>query len=249
MYTILKPIIEKYLLNSNPSIIFKIMKKLVIYLSISVFACSPTPKTSSSVYKDSTNLIHTENSTTTPPQHTITDQKSQNELVAIDTNLLVLTKEILTSLKNKDYNTFVGYVHPSLGVRFSPYAYIDTIGHQKLSATELLATIDKNEIRKWGEYDGTGEPINLTFQKYLERFIYNADYLNAEKVSANEYLGFGNSLNNLSEIYPNCDFTESYFSGFEKKYDGMDWCTLRLVFKKLNGRQYLIAVVHDEWTI
>ena len=30
----------------------------------------------------------------------------------------------------------------------------------------------------------------------------------------------GNSLNNLSSVYKDCDFTESYFSGFKKEYAG-----------------------------
>ena len=29
--------------------------------------------------------------------------------------------------------------------------------------------------------------------------------------------GSGNSLNNLLSVYKNCEFTESYFSGFEKE--------------------------------
>ncbi|HEV8269657.1 MAG TPA: hypothetical protein VGQ04_00050, partial [Chitinophagaceae bacterium] len=70
-----------------------------------------------------------------------------------------------------------------------------------------------------------------------------------EKRSVNKFIGAGNSLNNLEMVYKNCDFTESNFSGFDKKYEGMDWKTLRLVFKERNKRFYLIGIIHDEWTI
>jgi hypothetical protein len=50
-------------------------------------------------------------------------------------------------------------------------------------------------------------------------------------------------------VYRNYDFTESHFSGFEEKYGGMDWRSLRLVFKEIKGRFFLVGVVHDKWTI
>ncbi len=62
-------------------------------------------------------------------------------------------------------------------------------------------------------------------------------------------IGSSNSLNNLETVYNGCNFTESYFSGFDKKFEGMDWSSLRLVFKKHLDRFYLIAIVHDKWTI
>ena len=52
-----------------------------------------------------------------------------------------------------------------------------------------------------------------------------------ETRKVNEFIGHGNSLNNLLSVYKNCDFTESHFSGFEKKYECMDWRSLRLIFK------------------
>lgn len=62
-------------------------------------------------------------------------------------------------------------------------------------------------------------------------------------------MGGGNSLDNVKEIYPDADYTEFYFSGFDPKYDGMDWQKLRLIFKTKAGRTFLIAIIHDQWTI
>ena len=89
----------------------------------------------------------------------------------------------------------------------------------------------------------------LTIEEYFKKFIYAADFLNAEKVSINQKNGQGNSINNIVEIYKPCDFVESHFAGFDKSLGGMDWQSLRLVFKKYNDKYYLVGVVHDQWTI
>ena len=101
----------------------------------------------------------------------------------------------------------------------------------------------------WGEFDGTGDPIKMTLNNYLQRFVYDVDFAKPEKRSVNEFIGSGNSLNNLDSVYKDCDFTESHFSGFEKKYEGHDWRTLRLVFKERKGKYFLVGIIHDEWTI
>jgi hypothetical protein len=159
-----------------------------------------------------------------------------------------LGTQVLHSLKNKDYITFSSFFHPTEGVLFSPYGYIDVPKRKKLLAKDFLESIDKNWTLTWGTFDGTGEAMKLKVIPYLDKFVYNADYLSAEKSAFDEFIGKGNSLNNLVEIYPNLHFMEYYFSGFDKKYNGMDWTSLRLVFKSYQGKYYLVAVVHDQWT-
>jgi hypothetical protein len=170
-----------------------------------------------------------------------------------DTNdvsvVLNLTTEVLTAVRNKDYKIFAEYIHPMLGVRFSPYAYIDTTKHVIFTHDKFLEQIKTHNKVHWGTYDGSGDSILLTIEEYFAHFVYDADFLNAQKTSLNKMIGGGNSLNNLPSVYKGCDFTESYFSGFEKKFDGMDWRCLRLVFKKHIGKFYLVGIVHDEWTI
>ncbi|MEX2591982.1 MAG: hypothetical protein WD426_04350 [Anditalea sp.] len=106
-----------------------------------------------------------------------------------------------------------------------------------------------NKQVKWGNYDGTGKDILLTPGEYFNKFVYDVDFLNAEQTLVNEMIGEGNSLNNLETVYKGADFTESYFSGFNGKYEGMDWRSLRLVFRRDQGKMFLIAIVHDQWTI
>lgn len=168
-----------------------------------------------------------------------------------DSTLVKLTEEIFTAIKNEDYKTFTTYIHPTEGIRFSPYAFVDTIKHKKFSKAEFVNLVNQADGKMivWGQFDGSGEPIKMNLNSYMKRFVYDADFLKPEKRSVNKFIGGGNSLNNLLKVYKDCDFTESYFSGFDKKYEGMDWKTLRLVFKEMNKQFYLVGIVHDEWTI
>jgi hypothetical protein len=168
-----------------------------------------------------------------------------------DSILLKLTQNILLALKNKNYSAFTNYIHPQAGVRFSPYAFIDTVGHIKFSKNKFIAEANKidQDMMVWGSFDGTGDPIRMKLNNYLQRFVYDVDFVKPEKRSVNKFISGGNSLNNLDSVYKDCDFTESHFSGFEKKYEGQDWRTLRLVFKERNGKFFLVGIVHDEWTI
>jgi hypothetical protein len=170
-------------------------------------------------------------------------------IINSDSLISTLTKQVLTSIKNKDFKKLPDFIHPTLGVRFSPYAYIDTTSDLKFTANNFYDQIKKQNKFNWGGYDGSGDTILLTIEDYFSKFVYNADFLNAEKTSLNKMIGGGNSLNNLETVYKGCNFSESYFSGFDKKFDGMDWCCLRLVFKKNLEKFYLVGIVHDQWTI
>lgn len=178
---------------------------------------------------------------------TIVNQKVTDTLVE-EASLTTIATEILTALKAKDYKAFTAYFHPTDSVLFSPYGFIDTKTSKKLTKATFTKLIEERGSVNWGSYDGTGETIRLTAQQYLEKFVYNADYLHAEKTAYNQIIGKGNSLNNLNEVYSKHPFVEYYFSGFDQKYEGMDWSSLRLVFSTYKGNYYLVAVIHDQWT-
>jgi len=130
-----------------------------------------------------------------------------------------------------------------------PYGFIDTAKHKKLSREDFLEAINKKWVLTWGSYDGTGEPIKLTVNQYLAKFVYNADYLNAEADAFDTVINQGNSINNIQKIYPNHHFIDYHFSGFEQQSKGMDWTSLRMVFTKEDGQYFIVAIIHDQWTI
>lgn len=157
-------------------------------------------------------------------------------------------RQVLNFIKDNNYPELIKYFSID-GVRFSPYGYIDTANTKKLTPEDFLTSINKKWTLTWGSYDGTGDPIKLTVPAYLKKFVYNADYVNAEAVGYNAVMKQGNSTNNIKELYPNRHFIDYHFSGFDQKNKGMDWTSLRLVFEKEDGQYFLVAIVHDQWTV
>lgn len=167
------------------------------------------------------------------------------------TEMLTLSETadiVVNALAEEDLTTVADFVHPELGLRFSPYAFVRD-EHQVFMPEELPGMLDSEEVFTWGHYDGSGEPIELSFSEYYQAFVYSADFAEAEQMAVNERLGQGNSINNIEDYFPGSSFVEYHFSGFDPQYEGMDWESLRLVFLEEEGRWWLAAIVHDEWTI
>ena len=159
-----------------------------------------------------------------------------------------LASQAVLALKNRDMQALAALVHPVAGLRFTPYAYVQP-SNLVLPAHQLPNVFEDATVYHWGVYDGSGEPMDLTFAQYYANFVYDQDYAQAEEVSHNQRLGTGNSIDNSREFYPGAFVVEYYFSGFEPQYAGMDWRSLRLVFQKHEGTWYLVGIIHDEWTI
>lgn len=171
-------------------------------------------------------------------------------LINEDSALRATTTNILTLLREKNYKDVVKYVHPTAGVRFSPYGYIDTARDRVFTRETLGEHLNAKDslFLYWGAYDGSGDSIKLTLPAYLSKFVYDVDFLNAEHKSLDSIIGLGNSLNNLALVYKNARFTENHFPGFDPKYSGMDWRSLRLVYRKEDTTFYLVGIIHDQWT-
>jgi len=170
----------------------------------------------------------------------------ETESTAVD--LETAAAQVINALAEKDMQSVADFVHPEMGVRFSPYGFVRE-EHQVFMPGELAALVGSEQVYTWGAYDGTGDPIDLTFDAFYQEFVYSSDFANPEQMAVNERLGQGNTINNIGEFYPGSSFVEYHFSGFEEQYEGMDWESLRLVFVQEGGSWWLVGIVHDEWTI
>jgi hypothetical protein len=155
--------------------------------------------------------------------------------------------KIVAALKNKDMKTVADYVHPTKGLRFAPYGYLEK-SNLVFKKAQVPSLFQLRRTYVWGEADGSGDPINAGFPTYYKQFIYDRNYARAPGVSYDKQIGFGNGVFNVRETYPQAKFV-GY--NFPEGADGnvMGWSTLYLVFEKSGARWYLVAVVHDEWVI
>jgi len=161
-------------------------------------------------------------------------------------------RQIMLALKNRDMRRLSSFVHPTRGVRFSPYVYVEPKKERVLRRGQLVSLYRSGRRLVWGEGDGSGEPIRMDFRHYLSRFVYRQDLLKANEVSFNppSRRGPGTSVNNLLEVYPRSILVVYSHEGITGPQGGaMDWQQLWLVFEKLGRDWYLVGIVNNEWTI
>jgi hypothetical protein len=186
----------------------------------------------------------------------VNDRYLARQVGWLDEPVVARAHEVVQALRDRDWASVARFVHPESGVRFSPYAYVDTgtgtssePADQVVQAGELEALAADPTIRVWGRFDGVGDLINISFEEYVDRFVYDVDFAQPHVVGYGEAVGRGNTINNIVEVYPNAAVVEYHFTGFDPQYMGMDWRSLRLVLEELDGVWYLVGIVHDEWTI
>lgn len=162
--------------------------------------------------------------------------------------LTSMAQQIAECLKEKDYKTLSGIVHPEYGLVFSPYATINLSSNQYFMPSQVAAFADDTTIYVWGIYDGTGAPIEMTPAEYFEKFVFNLDYTSAPVIGINYIVKSGNSLENVTEVFPGAQYVDLHFP--ESYLDGaVYWSTLRLVFEYYNDDLMLTAIIHSEPTI
>lgn len=154
-------------------------------------------------------------------------------------------KQAIEALKNRDMVQLASMAHPEKGVLFSPYGFM---GEDKviLKAEQLSGALTDPTVRHWGSFDGTGDPIDLTFAAYFERFVYSHDFAAAPQISYNQPI---KEIYHAEEFEPSSIMVEYHFPGFDPKYEGLDWQSLRLVFEQQGQTWYLVGILHSQWTI
>jgi hypothetical protein len=159
-------------------------------------------------------------------------------------------RQVISALKAGNMARLSALVHPEKGVRFSAYAYVSPGDDLVFRRKQLPGLWASRRLYVWGSYDGSGDAIRLTFRRYYRRFVFDHDFSRAKRIGYNEaFMGRGNTLNNIRDIYPRGIVVEYHFPGFDPKYGGADWKSLWLVFEKRGSVWYLVGIVHDEWTI
>jgi hypothetical protein len=181
-----------------------------------------------------------------PVPTTISISPSANPLSA-EQAVLDRAAQVIAALMDKNMTALSGYVHPQLGLRFSPYAFV-RVTDQVFSVDKIAGLWVDGTVYTWGAYDGSGASIDLTFADYYSKFIYDVDFANAPQLALNHRLGVSTSMDNSHEFYPGAMIVEFYFPGFDPQFEGMDWRSLRLVFMEDNTTWYLVGVIHDQWT-
>ncbi len=159
--------------------------------------------------------------------------------------IVSLSKAVVSNVRNRN---LYRYAHPKKGLRFSPYANINVESDRVFSVEEMVNEFDSDTILSWGTYDGSGDPIKLTFKDYYTNFIYDKDYSLPTTIGYNKKIGEGNSVFNFLDVYESSVFVE-YYKAPDFGENEFNWGSLILIFEEYNEEWYLVGIVHDEWTI
>lgn len=156
---------------------------------------------------------------------------------------------VVRALRQQDYSTVASFVHPAKGVTFTPYSTVNPDSDRVFSREEIMNLSQDTTVYTWGTVDGRGTPIEMTMADYFKHYVFNADYTQAPQIGIDRILMHGNALENLKEAYPQGRFVDFCFPEQGETGEGLDWCSLKLVFENQDSNWLLVGVVHGEWTI
>jgi hypothetical protein len=168
----------------------------------------------------------------------------------VQPDVLEAARQVVESLAAKDGASMAQLVHPEKGVRFSPAATVDAASDVVFSRDQIRQFWSDRTTYTWGFADGTGDPITMTPSQYGDRYIMNRNFLAPSSIGVNNDRAVGNSINNAASVYPQGTRVEYYVEPAPGEgLPEFEWGALRLVFEESGGSWFLVAVIHDEWTI
>ncbi len=158
-----------------------------------------------------------------------------------------VAEQAVQALKARDMNALANLIHPAKGVHFAPYATLSLEHDRHFTPTELRAAIRDSKPYVWGEEDGSGAPVTLSFRNYFDRFVYDRDFAAAKPLFNADPPRKSNSADNARQLYPTAVIVTYHAPATTK--NGMDFRNLRLVFERFEDKWVLVHIAHDQWTI
>jgi hypothetical protein len=156
---------------------------------------------------------------------------------------------VMNAIKENNWAAVSKFVHPVKGVRFSPYAFASLETDQVYKSDELSQAIGNKDKRVWGVSDGSGDPILLSFDEYVERYIRKHNYWESIAVTYNQFADGETANNNIIEAYPHTIVVEYSLVGLDAAVHATIWSKLRLVFEKSNNTWFVVGIMHSSWTV
>lgn len=169
-----------------------------------------------------------------------TNETSRQEITIEDTSFAYIVQTTIKKIANKNFTEI-----NAEEIIFSPYPYLSEKS-VKLNTEEISKLLNSDSVLFWGKYAGSGEDINLSFNDYYNKFVFDKKYDSIPPVLLNVE-NRGTYQNNIKEFIPGSFIAEFYSEGTEK-YSNMDWTSLYLVFAKNKDKYTLKAIVHNSWT-
>ena len=165
--------------------------------------------------------------------------------------LLALSEEIFSLLKDSNYEKFAEKVDPEHGVTFAFYADFgnpDGYGGEYVNLLKKEISEKNNTKYLWGGDESEKEYV-MSFDEYVQQFLLrnwgrrNVDY---SIITFNEPAeNFSGVFNTIHEYYPDAKYVEYYSPGETEHL----FQSIRFIYQERDGEWYLIGIARDVATL
>lgn len=178
----------------------------------------------------------------------VNDQEEQIEEQVM--TLKESAQAVLNALSTLTFDQLTLFEPEKKDIVFSPYLTFNKNDAACLSIPSLKQNHESDAVLYWGIQDGKGDALNMTVGEYFKRYVNRGDYLSENvEIIENGVKTIGNSINSIQEFFPDAEFVSFYIPHDKDDAAEMTWKTLVLVFKNIDGKYQLKAVINHEWTI
>ena len=232
---------------------------LILILSLILSACTSLPTDSSNENNSNVEALNEkiEGLTEENKQLKSKNQELEAELEnvsnqpepATSVSLWDVGQDVMELIKDKNMVELSNYVHPTKGLRFTPYVFTNLTFDQVFTPAEVSDLPNDTEEYDWGYYYGTPTEtkIMLNFNDYYDEFIYDEDFLNTNIVGVNAVVSYGDIIDNIANEYPDAEYLE-YYIVTSQDNNNIYWRSLKLVFEKVSEEYKLVAIIHGQWS-
>ena len=167
--------------------------------------------------------------------------------IDIEQHLLQLSDELMTYLKQQQFDKFIEYVDPVDGALFSFFAdFGDPEGYGGPYIALTKKQLANSEAEYIWAYDKSGKAFKMTFPQYVNDFLLKRHGHNIvyTTISFNETFSNHKSINNtIHEYYPDAKYVEYYSPPLDEA--GQLLQAIRFVYQERDGEWYLIGIARD----
>lgn len=162
---------------------------------------------------------------------------------AAEPKVKTLAKYVMNGISNVNWTAVAAVTHPDHPVVISPTVNVDA-NSVAINGRQLKKLYKTDSMIVWTRKTASGEPINLQFKKYVDQYIWDHNYLEAE-LHVNKFISRGPTANTLKEFFSGAEVVEA----FVQKEDELNWQALNLIFRKVEGKYFLVGLVHDQHSL
>ena len=113
-----------------------------------------------------------------------------------------LAAQILPLLQNQDFGSLAPFIYPELGVRISPYGYINVDKDLVFTREEVSAFGSNQQIYLWGVQAGSGMDIELSIAEYWPEYVTSDTPAQEWGILLDPTRKASNTIDNFAEVYP-----------------------------------------------